>query len=160
MALEHPEWEVRFRHWRTGTTRRLVREALNRAGLPIRHTDPASARSDLCNYHFERLRTPIAPFLHRLDGVVHAWVADCLRKRIAAQTLGHPLPGFCLIEEFAQLMRWPGHDLASGLAMENTGSTPPARLAAILLAEREAFLRNELDALLASFELWLRNWVL
>lgn len=158
-ALDSPEWELRFHHWRRGQVRGLVLDALRVAGLPPRDLDVAAVRSALCNALHRHLGQPISPLLRHLDGALHAFAAERLHRQISPATLGHPRPGLCLVDEFAALLHWPAHALLATLETGDLRDMPPAQLAASLLAGTDS-IDDALAALLARFELWLRSWAL
>lgn len=157
LALDHPEWEERYRHWHNGITRQCILDTGKTLGTRLRSLDPETAHSGFCNHHYLRTGRRVAPLLRALEGPIHALAAARLVQTVSARRLGHPHPGLCIVAEFAGLLRWAAHRSLHFMDVELLDGHGPAHTAAILLATCPE-VEHELGVLLHRFELWLRSW--
>ncbi len=159
IALEHDQWEVRFRHWRQGMARQSILKTKTALGVELRSLEPEQAHAGFCNHHYLRTGRRMAPLLRAMDGAIHALVAARLAQDLSPKRLGHTHPGFCIVAEFAAILRWPTHRTLAGMDSRQLDELGPNHAAAVLLATCPQ-VSDELGVLIHRFQMWLRNLTL
>lgn len=159
--IDHPQWEDRFDRWLSSMHAQQIIRALRASGLRLAYGDYAAARSKLCQAAHNRCGRKVTNVLRQLEAGIHALVLEHLASALADPVyLGYPRPGFSFVQEFTKLMQWGAYDLLEGPEAFGLEPVDEPRLAARLIHGNRALLQARLVALLALFELWLRDWTL
>lgn len=158
-VIEQPDWDQRYGDWLMGMNSQRIGQALHHAGLRTAIRSYDAARSKLCQAAHARCGRNITALLRQIDANLHAITLEQLQHALAKpRFLGYPRPGLSFVRDFSHLLHWSAYGLLCD--PDTVGPVPDdePRLAAHLVNSNRAHLHARLKAILAIFELWLRDW--